>query len=396
MVSISFLGTRLQWLCPELISLIARFRLIASKNCYVFTRQRFSIFTPVTLPSSKCVTARCLATLAKKKKIAKSYWYNGDLKVLKSAFNSLPFYLQCFWDNDAVYLCPIALILYSFFKRVWLQCQKCTVVLLKKYALHLKKLKKVLSSVSMWSGITAAPHWALKGLSRKWMFWLNSSHLKIVVGVNGGQNRGGLCQAEPVKLPRKTQEQESCRAPQIEQLMSPQGITTVGAIPLQERWNNFTGALAVCACLHCRNLPRRAIHRNINGPESLHQGRYLDRPSKSPGSRFTQHWLGERSDAIGNDRNKRFWILLGDAFSRSQRPPPSTRTRNMATASAPSIFTSLPIVVFFVFDFGSSPRAPTPERSYDHPEVQARETAPVRFPPQYLPGTPAVNIRLAE
>lgn len=42
------------------------------------------------------------------------------------------------------------------------------------------------------------------------------------------------------KSSKKDQEQESCRAPQIEQLMSPQGITTVGAIPLQERRGNFT------------------------------------------------------------------------------------------------------------------------------------------------------------
>lgn len=134
-------------------------------------------------------------------------------------------------------LCPTVLILY--FKVMWLYCQNCSDA--KEICSAPKNLKKVLSSVSMWNRITAAPHWALKGLSRKWMFWLNSSHLKIVVGVNGGQNRGGLCQAEPVKLPRKTQEQESCRVPQIEQLMSPQGITTVGAIPLQDRRGNFTG-----------------------------------------------------------------------------------------------------------------------------------------------------------
>lgn len=161
-------------------------------------------------------------------------------------------------------LCPTALILYYFFKRMWLHCQNCSDA--KEICSAPKNLKKVLSSVSMWNRITAAPHWALKGLSRKWMFWLNSSHLKIVVGVNGGQNRGGLCQAEPVKPPRKTQEQESCRAPQIEQLMSPQGITTVGAIPLQERQGNFTGAWPFVRVSTAGTSPEGPFTETLMGP----------------------------------------------------------------------------------------------------------------------------------
>lgn len=51
--------------------------------------------------------------------------------------------------------------------------------------------------------ITAAPHWALKGLSRKWMFWLNSSHFKNSCGDKRWAEQRGLMPGRTSKTFKK-------------------------------------------------------------------------------------------------------------------------------------------------------------------------------------------------
>lgn len=134
----------------------------------------------------------CLAPFANliKKTKTESHWSDRGMRrgfYMRSVSKThlIPYYLftllLTFWQSPSI--CLVFLVLN---KSMWIQCRKC------KDSNHMssaqrnsdisKKLKAILTSVIMWKRITAAPHWALKGLSRKWMFWLNSSHFKNSCG----------------------------------------------------------------------------------------------------------------------------------------------------------------------------------------------------------------------
>lgn len=147
-----------------------------------------------------------LSNFCKIKEKAKSHW--SDREAEGGRFRSLlsPKHISFFTIVFTLLLIQglcqspsFCLDSFFIFKHTWIHCQTR---MPSKWILQNKTIT-ILSSVGMWTRISAVPHWALKGLSRKCMFWLNSSHFKNSCGDKRWAEQRGTMPGRTSKTSKK-------------------------------------------------------------------------------------------------------------------------------------------------------------------------------------------------